>query len=70
MDRRLPTDPDEDFERGERERDREHFRLEALDLGVRHAPAERTPTHCATCGKPLEAQLTCAACGDEIEGAA
>lgn len=70
MDLRRPTDPDEDFERGERERDREHFRVEALDLEVRHAPAERVATHCPVCGKPLEAQLTCVACGDPEEMAA
>ena len=29
----------------------------------RHHPA----THCVVCGRPLEAQLTCVACGDEDE---
>jgi hypothetical protein len=32
--------------------------------------AERLPTHCPYCSKPLDAQLLCAACGDESEMAA
>jgi hypothetical protein len=31
----------------------------------RHHPA----THCLVCGRPLEAQLTCVACGDEERAA-